>query len=216
MRLFLSPPLNRHGILAFDLDGTLYDHAGYLRFQEESQIKRLADFLHLSYDDTHARIRQIKQHRKESGLPPTSLANIFREFAVPFDLIIRWRQEEFHPSNWLSQDIVLSNSLSSLKNFYVLGIITNNPHSVAEESLKALGVFHLFDIVVALDDTSTSKPDPAPFKIFLQRTHAEPKDCFVVGDRYDIDIGPALAEGMNGILVESVRDLYLLPQILLF
>lgn len=215
MRLFLRPPLRRHGILAFDLDGTLYDNAAYIRFQEESQVRRLADFFDLSYDEAGARIRRIRQHRKEGGLPPTSLANIFRELGVPFDLIVRWRQEEFHPSNWLSQDGALFESLSSLKNFYILGIITNNPHTVAEQSLKALGIFDLFNIIIALDDTYRSKPDPAPFKMLLKETQAQPRDCFVIGDRYDIDIEPALAEGMNGILVDSVRDLYILPQILL-
>ncbi len=215
MRLFLRPPLRRHGILAFDLDGTLYDNAAYIRFQEESQVRRLADFLCLSYDEAGARIRRIRQHRKEGGLPPTSLANIFRELGVPFDLIVRWRQEEFHPSNWLSQDGALFESLSSLKNFYILGIITNNPHAVAEQSLKALGIFDLFNIIIALDDTYRSKPDPAPFKMLLKETQAQPRDCFVIGDRYDIDIEPALAEGMNGILVDSVKDLYILPQILL-
>ncbi len=215
MRLFLRPPLRRQGILAFDLDGTLYDNAAYIRFQEESQIGQLADFLCLSYDEARARIRRIRQYRKEQGLSPTSLANIFRELGVPFDLIVRWRQEKFHPSDWLSEDGALFESLSSLKNFYVLGIITNNPHAVAEESLKALGIFDLFNIIIALDDTYRSKPDPAPFRTFLKETHAAPKDCCVVGDRYDIDIEPALAEGMNGILVDSVKDLYVLPQILL-
>ncbi len=215
MRLFLRPPLRRHGILAFDLDGTLYDNAAYIRFQEKSQVRRLADFLCLSYNEAGARIRRIRKHRKEGGLPPTSLANIFRELGVPFDLIVRWRQEEFHPSNWLSQDGALFESLSSLKNFYVLGIITNNPHAVAEQSLKALGIFDLFNIIIALDDTYRSKPDPAPFKMLLKETQAQPRDCFVIGDRYDIDIEPALAEGMNGILVDSVKDLYILPQILL-
>jgi FMN phosphatase YigB (HAD superfamily) len=215
MRLFLRPPLNRRGILAFDLDGTLYDNAAYIRFQEESQIKRLANHLHLSYDDTLAQIRRIKEQRKESGLSHTSLANIFRALGVPFDLIVRWRQEELHPSAWLSHDSTLFLSLSSLKNSYMLGVITNNPHSVAQESLLALGVCNLFDTIVALDDTYKSKPDPAPFKMFMHQTRAEPKDCLVVGDRYDIDIGPALAEGMNGIWVESVKDIYLLPHILL-
>jgi HAD superfamily hydrolase (TIGR01549 family) len=215
MRLFLRPPLRRHGILAFDLDGTLYDNAAYIRFQEESQVRRLADFLGLSYDEAGARIRRIRQHRKEGGLPPTSLANIFRELGVPFDLIIRWRQEEFHPSEWLSEDTALIRSLSSLKNTYVLGIITNNPHSVAEESLKALGIQGLFNIIIALDDTWKSKPDPAPFKALVKKTGTEPKDCIVVGDRYDIDIEPALAQGMNGILIESAQELYALPQIVL-
>jgi FMN phosphatase YigB (HAD superfamily) len=215
MKLFLSYPLNRKGTLVFDLDGTLYDNPAYIRFQEESQIKKLAEFLHLSYDDTYSCVRQIRQLRENSHLPPTSLANIFKERGVPFDLIIKWRIHEFHPSDWLSHDALLFDSLASLKASYVLGIITNNPHAVAEESVKALGVSNLFNIIIALDDTHRSKPDPLPFKALLKKTKAEPRDCFVVGDRYSIDIEPALAEGMNGILVDSVKDVYSLPQILL-
>ncbi len=215
MRLFLRPPLNRKGILAFDLDGTLYDNAAYIRFQEESQVKKLADFLHLSYDDTYFRVRQIKQQRKNCGLPPTSLANIFKELGVPFNLITDWRSNEFHPSDWLPHDTLLLGALSALRTSYALGIITNNPHIIAEESLKALGVLKLFNIIIALDDTYTSKPDPVHFKTLIREAKKEPKNCFVIGDRYNIDIEPALAEGMNGILVDSVKDIYLLPQIML-
>jgi FMN phosphatase YigB (HAD superfamily) len=215
MRLFLRPPLNRKGILAFDLDGTLYENAAYIRFQEESQVKKLADFLHLSYDDTYFHIRQIKQQRKNCGLPPTSLANIFKELDVPFNLIIDWRNNEFHPSDWLSHDALLLEALSALRTSYALGIITNNPHIVAEASLKALGVLELLNIIIALDDTYTSKPDPVPFKTLIREAKQEPKNCFVIGDRYNIDIEPALAEGMNGILVDSVKDIYRMPQIML-
>jgi len=215
MRLFLRAPLNRRGVLAFDLDGTLYDNPSYIRFQEESQIKRLADFLCLSYDDALAHVRQIKRRRKDNGVQPTSLANIFKGLGVPFDQIVDWRINEFHPSDWLPFDALLLEALSSLRASYSLGIITNNPHVVAEESLKALGVLELFTIIVALDDTHASKPEPAPFRTFVGLAKTEPQNCFVVGDRYSIDIEPALAEGMNGILVGSVKDIYLLPRILL-
>jgi phosphoglycolate phosphatase/putative hydrolase of the HAD superfamily len=215
MKLFLPCSLSRRGILVFDLDGTLYDNPAYIRFQEESQVKKLADFLHLSYDDTCSRVRRVKQLRKNRCLPPTSLANIFKELGAPFDLIIQSRISEFHPSDWLSSDISLFETLRALEVYYSLAIITNNPHVIAEESLKSLGVLELFNIIVALDDTKKSKPDPAPFKILIKDTNLMPEKCIAIGDRYSIDIEPALREGMNGILIDNVREIYLLPNILL-
>lgn len=215
MKLFLTPPLSRGGALAFDLDGTLYDNHEYMRFQERSQTEKLAAFAGLPYEEVHARVRQIKQQRKDTGLPPTSMANIFLEFGVPFQNIIEWRIDSFEPARWLAADPALRSALSALKRSYALCVLTNNPHRVAEESLRALGIGDLFDRIIALDDTRASKPNPIPFKTLIKETEEQPEHIVVIGDRYSVDIEPALAEGMQGILVDTVREIDLLPSILL-
>jgi FMN phosphatase YigB (HAD superfamily) len=37
----------------------------------------------------------------------------------------------------------------------------------------------------------------------------------VLGDRFSVDIEPALALGMNGILIENVAEIYRLPELLI-
>jgi FMN phosphatase YigB (HAD superfamily) len=111
-------------------------------------------------------------------------------------------------------------------------------------SLEALGVKDFFSVIVGLDDTLASKPDPAPFILAARRLRAlreaasppsaraeapsspealaagtaaqeSPFAGLVsLGDRYDVDLAPALALGMGAILVESVSEIYSLPEIL--
>jgi phosphoglycolate phosphatase/putative hydrolase of the HAD superfamily len=215
MKLFLRPRFHRAGVLAFDLDGTLYHNPEYLKFQEESQIEQLADYLHISNQAASILISQRKKLRKEKHLPPTSLANIFKEIGVPDDLIIAWRKRKLRPHNWLAPDPSLYASLNALKRHYQLALITNNPRIIAEESLEALGVASLITTIIALDDTGKSKPDPAPFQFLLQSINQAAENCIVIGDRYDIDIHPALNEGMSGILIDNTKEIYLLPKLLL-
>ena len=215
MKLFLRPRFHRAGVLAFDLDGTLYHNPEYLKFQEESQIEQLADYLHISNQAASVLISQRKKLRKEKHLPPTSLANIFKEIGVPDDLIIAWRKRKLRPHNWLAPDPSLYASLNALKRHYQLALITNNPRIIAEESLEALGVASLITTIIALDDTGKSKPDPTPFQFLLQSINQAAENCIVIGDRYDIDIHPALNEGMSGILIDNTKEIYLLPKLLL-
>lgn len=215
MKLYLRFPIERRGTLAFDLDGTLYDNPEYLKAQEESQVAQLAKFLGITFDEANLKIETIRKQRKESKLPPTSLGNIFRALGARDAQIVQWRTQNIHPSEWLSEDTRLQKALSALRSTFFLALITNNPRSVAEESLMALGLRHLFNSIIGLDATYASKPDPKPFLALLEASHEIPTRCFVLGDRFSVDIEPALALGMNGILIENVAEIYRLPELLI-
>ncbi|MEJ5183680.1 MAG: HAD family hydrolase [Rectinemataceae bacterium] len=215
MKLFLRPRNSNSGVLAFDLDNTLYNNPGYIAFQEESQLSRLASFLGTELEQARQMVQEKKAQRERDGLPPTSLATIFREFGISQQQIVAWRNSELRPSDWLSRDPKLRHSIILLATQYRLALLTNNPHKVAEESLQALGVDDLFQTIIALDDVGFSKPHRAHFDKLMEAFGGQPEDYFVIGDRFDIDIKPALDAGMSGILVDEVGDIYLLPDLLL-
>jgi len=215
MKLYLRFPIERRGILAFDLDGTLYDNPEYIRAQEISQVKQLAKFLDVTFDEANLEIENIRKKRKESGLPPTSLGTIFRTLGASDTQVVQWRIQNIHPLEWLSEDMLLQKALSALSSTFSLALITNNPRSVAEESLIALGIKPLFNIIIGLDATHASKPDPKPFLALLEASHQPPERCFVLGDRLSVDIEPALTLGMNGILIENATEIYRLPELLI-
>lgn len=215
MKLYLRPRATRSGYLIFDLDGTLYYNPEYILYQERSQIQKLAEYRNISPDQARGLAKRQKTLIEQQTGKKTSLAHAFRSLGVPDSLIIQWRKETIDPKEWLHPDSKLQHALSRLASRFRLALLTNNPHSVGKASLAALGIYDLFSIIVGLDDARTSKPDPEPFRLMLKQTGMSPEDCIVIGDRYDIDIEPALNEGMSGILVEHVREIYLLPDILL-
>ncbi len=215
MKLFLRPRAGRSGYLIFDLDGTLYHNPDYIQYQESAQIQKLAEYRNISFEQARdIAIIQKSILKKKLGRE-TSLAHAFRALGIPESLIVQWRKDTIVPEKWLHPDIELQKALARLASRFQLALLTNNPHSVGVASLATLGIAALFGTIVGLDDAHTSKPDPEPFQLILQKSGCHPEDCIVIGDRYDIDIAPALNEGMSGILVDGVRDIYLLPEILL-
>lgn len=202
------------GAILFDLDGTLYSNEAYLRFQSDSQIERLASHLGIPLSEAKERLDEAKRIHKAKNAETTSLANHFLSFGVDMETIVRWRIEAFDPSRWLSPDPALAETLASLAACFKLGLLTNNPRLVGERSLETLGVRPHFDFVVGLDDSFRSKPDPAPFRTFLDRLGMDASRCVSVGDREDVDLRPAMALGMGAILVDGVEDVYRLPRVL--
>ena len=196
------------------MDGTLYENLDYYRFQESSQIERLAGFLKKSLQEATELLGAAREARRTTGLPSTSMANHFLALGVDMPSIIRWREEALIPDEWLKPDPKLDQVLGLLATRYRLALLTNNPQSVGQASLQALGVARHFETVVGLDNTGKSKPSHEPFKAVCSSLNLPPAACVSIGDRQDVDIEPALALGMGGILVKNVQEVYELPALL--
>jgi len=142
------------------------------------------------------------------------MAKLFLGFGVDMGSIVRWREEDIRPGEWLKADPLLDETLAALTPSYRLALLTNNPKRVGVESLEALGVRARFETVIGLDDTFESKPSREPFLKVCEALGHPPPACVSIGDREDVDIEPALAVGMGGILVDGVEDVYRLPGLL--
>ena len=197
--------------LVFDMDGTLYENLDYYRFQESSQVERLAGFLGISPSEAAERLGAAREARRAAALPATSLANHFLTLGVDMPSIIRWREEALDPRQWLTADSRLDAALALLAQRFRLALLTNNPRSVGRASLQALGVAARFEQVIGLDDTGKSKPSAEPFIAACRGLGLPFSSCVSIGDRREVDIEPALALGMGGILVRGARDVYELP-----
>lgn len=194
--------------LIFDMDGTLYSNREYGKFQEDSQVRRLAQHLGISTEEAASRLEASRKVRK------TSMGQHFLSFGISMENIVQWREEEIEPARWLSPDPALESALSSLSQKFQLALLTNNPRLVGYKTLEALGIRHCFNVVVGLDDTGCSKPALEPFHKILDLLGLAPCECVSIGDRRDVDIEPALALGMSAILVDGVEDIYTLPKFL--
>lgn len=74
----------------------------------------------------------------------------------------------------------------------------------ATEKLTAMGISHLFDVVIASgepDGPTALKPYPEGFLRAAQRLGIEPQRCMVIGDRADADGEAAAAAGMGFRLI---------------
>ncbi len=218
-----------------DIDGTLYSMRHYVNYQTDALIRQFAEYKGLEVKEA---VRLVEKTRQEASLlngANTSLANIMAILGVDMATSVQWRKSLFKPENYLEPDPALRLALLKLVEpnlndsgslfacgkewsadkktaaMVKLAAVTNNPHSVAEAGLTALGVLDLFDAVIGLDDTMKSKPDLQPFILAAKLLGISAEYCVSVGDRYDIDLAPALKLGMGAILVNGAEDIYALP-----
>jgi HAD superfamily hydrolase (TIGR01549 family) len=198
--------------LVFDLDNTLYTNPAYAQFQEDVLVERLGRELGIGTAAAAAKIAALRAEREAAGLGKTSLGKLFSALGIEVRDSVRWREECFEPSRWLKRDERLDAALRKLAQDYRLALMTNNPRSVGEKSLEALGARSSFSVLVGLDDTLTGKPAPEPFVEVCKRLGLGPRDCVSIGDRFDVDLAPAMELGMGAILVDGVSDVYKLPE----
>jgi HAD superfamily hydrolase (TIGR01509 family) len=69
------------------------------------------------------------------------------------------------------------------------------------DDFRALGMADLIDGIITSVDAGHLKPHPAVFEMAMQWAGAAAEQCVVIGNREDNDIAPALALGMQTILV---------------
>lgn len=89
-----------------------------------------------------------------------------------------------------------------------IGVATSKRQESAATALRLVGLTDLIDVVAAMEDTSTHKPDPAPLLHAAARLSSPPEHCVYVGDAA-VDVRAAQAAGMSAIAVTwgaGVRD----------
>jgi len=82
-----------------------------------------------------------------------------------------------------------------------IGLITNT-HTNMPELAVELGLATLLDFIVTSTDAGAEKPDPAIFRLALERGEAQPEEAIYVGDSYEVDVLGGEAAGIPGILID--------------
>ena len=82
-----------------------------------------------------------------------------------------------------------------------LGLVSNFEEWL-ERLLEQLGVARFFDVRVISGVEGVEKPDPAIFRLALERAGVEPGASVYVGDSPEFDTAPAEALGMLGVLID--------------
>ena len=81
-----------------------------------------------------------------------------------------------------------------------VGLVTSKKRFTVDLAFETLPLAHLFDVVVASDDTAVHKPDPEPILHALERLGGTPADAAYVGDA-PMDVESARAAGVHAVAV---------------
>ncbi len=86
-----------------------------------------------------------------------------------------------------------------LKRGLKLAVISDAPRREAWLRLCYLQLHHMFDIVLAHEDTGEYKPSPVPFTIVLEKLGIEPDEALMIGDWPERDIAGAKRLGIKTV-----------------
>ena len=211
--------------LIFDMDLTLYSNPEYAKIQIDNLVAIVGKARGWSADEADLEIEKARKAWAAShGGKTPSLSNIILSWGFTMEDNIRWREKAYKPEKYLKKDERLRETLLALADFS-LGVVTNNPVSVAKKTLESLGIEHCFSALVGLDTCMTPKPHRLPFIKVMELLNENRQNkgdehqvvaetCISIGDRYEIDLEIPLEMGMGGILVDGVEDVYALPELL--
>ena len=211
---FYNVPSDIKAII-FDIDSTLYTNASYAFEQVDCQVRRFASLRGITNEEARKMVADYrKKYAAENGGKKVSLSNTLRSFGVSIEQSVQWRRELIEPADFLGPDKKLQEALAALGSRYKLLCVTNNPILPAQKTLDALGVSDLMEVLVGLDTCNLSKPTKEPFERAAKEAGVPFDKIVSVGDRYDLDLAPALELGMGGVLVRGVEDVYKLPELI--
>jgi putative hydrolase of the HAD superfamily len=80
-----------------------------------------------------------------------------------------------------------------------LAVISDAPRQEAWLRLCYLQLHHMFDVVLAHEDTGEFKPSPVPFTAVLEELGIEPGEAMMVGDWPERDIVGAAEVGITTV-----------------
>jgi putative hydrolase of the HAD superfamily len=86
----------------------------------------------------------------------------------------------------------------------ILAVISNTEDGRLRDSLDAAGIADRFDLLIDSHLVGYRKPDPAIFRLTLDRLGLEAHEAAFVGDSYAHDALAAQAIGMRGILLDPL------------
>jgi HAD superfamily hydrolase (TIGR01549 family) len=95
--------------------------------------------------------------------------------------------------------------LAQLRPHARVAIVTNNLLEEQQNKLEYCGLAPFVDALVASEDVGVSKPDPAIFRIALDRLGASRQHAVMVGDSWQADIAGAHAAGIRAVWFNPQR-----------
>lgn len=205
-------PENLKAII-FDIDSTLYTSSAYAFEQVDCQVREFARQRGITAQEARQMVADYrKKFAREHNGSKVSLGNTLLSFNVPISQSVEWRRALLEPSDFLSRDEKLIQTLTELQKDYALICVTNNPVLPARKTLEAIGVSEFFPNIIGLDTCLKSKPAVEPFMKAVETLGVKVEQCVSVGDRYDMDVALPLEMGMGGIVVDGVTDVYSLVE----
>jgi putative hydrolase of the HAD superfamily len=187
--------------ILFDLDDTLYPERSFVLSGFRAAADHAASFLPL---DANALLEKLKQLFEEGVRANTfqRLLESFQHGNAELEQAMVSAYRNHRPKINVYPEVV--ETLQRLRENYQLGLVSDGWLAVQQRKFKALGIQHLFDVVVFSDAWGREhwKPSSKPFQVALERLNISHADRAVyVGDNALKDFVGARRLGIHTIQI---------------
>ncbi|CAM4494719.1 HAD family hydrolase [Paenibacillus typhae] len=187
--------------LLFDLDNTLMDRDYTFRSFSTRFVK---DFLgHLPEEEAlrvveDMIVRDADGYRDKDG------------FFAELSEVLPWRTpvsaadiRAYYDTNYFSHGAAMKDAIEILnycrERGYILGLVTNGKKNLQDSKIDLLGLRGYFKAIVISGEAGISKPDPAIYKLALERMGNSAEQTLFIGDHPVNDIWGAGKAGMDTV-----------------
>ncbi|WP_150267973.1 HAD family hydrolase [Paenibacillus tepidiphilus] len=191
------------GIL-FDLDNTLMDRDYTFRsFSTQFVRDKLG---HLGPEEAQRVVKDIivrdaDGYRDKNG------------FFAELSEVLPWKTaqtageiRDYYELNYAGHGAVMKDAIEVLEycrsKGYTLGLVTNGEKHIQDGKIDLLGLREYFKAIVISGEVGIRKPDPAIYKLALERMGTTPEQTLFIGDHPVNDIWGAGKAGMTTIWLE--------------
>ncbi|GBD16660.1 Pyrimidine 5'-nucleotidase YjjG [bacterium HR26] len=183
-------------LVLFDLDDTLCDQATSFRRRVERAVQAALA------GERHGDAEAIIQRVVAGALMRTEdLVDVLAEFGLADSWRIERAIQAYISDRFI--DLCLFDEaievVRAVQQCALTGLVTNGPSQIQREKLRRLGIADLFPIVIISEEVGVAKPDPAIFRLALDRAGVPPSQSAFIGDNPEIDIAGAQAAGLMSI-----------------
>lgn len=191
----------------FDLDGTLYSTLGMDNANHKAITQAVEKHFAVTADEAKRKIETaLGTYSKAEGRP--SLYGAALSLGVPDQIIERLQRRYVNPKKLLKTDIELADLLSRLASRSKLALLTNTRTSIAMQALEALGIKKdVFIEVWGGDILCSPKPNADEIIRLCAELDVLPSNVVSVGDRWEVDLAPAIKAGLMFRKVSGRDDL---------
>jgi len=95
--------------------------------------------------------------------------------------------------------------LQQVSRSYALAVLTNGPHDVQREKLRASGLERFFPVTIASGEIGFGKPDPRFFSTAIERLGIRVDEAIAIGDSFERDVVGARNAGLRCIWLNRER-----------
>jgi len=195
----------------FDLDDTLFDHRGCAR-ESLRAVQRCHDrFRSMPFDAlerAHARFLEELHADVMLGRMPLENARVerFRRLLASMDVPsaegLAARIATIYRDTYRTARRATAGAaalLAAVKIHARIAVVSNNLLEEQQEKLRTCGLDEFVDALIVSEEAGTSKPDPAIFRLALDRLHAIPRDAVMIGDSWAADVAGARAADIRAV-----------------